>query len=95
MSEESKQENLTSIAVALGRVEEAVKGIAAQFADFKVDHRSDIKFIWEEVESLRNRVTALENINLERKGGKLSIRTVVEVMVGSATLFLYYKMAKL
>lgn len=78
--EESKQENMTTLAVAVGRVEMLTMGISQQFSEFKANHKEDINFIWAEVDSLRNRITGLENINLEKKSGWGSLRLAIEVL---------------
>ncbi len=93
MNKESPQENMTTLAVAIGRVETLTMGISQQFTEFKANHKEDINFIWAEVNTLRNRVKDLEDTNLERKGGKVSLRTIIEVIVGGCTLYLYYLMA--
>ncbi len=88
-----EEQNLTTLAVAIGRVETLTLGISQQLSEFKINHREDLSFVWKEMEAHGARITNLENINLERKGGKISIRTALEVVVGGFTLYFYYLMA--
>lgn len=92
--DEHKQENMTTLAVAIGRVEEGVKGIAQQFIDFKIDTKENVSFIWKEIESLRNRVTGLEGINIEHHSakGKISLWKIGEIIVVIIGLYFSWRM---
>lgn len=99
MSDDNKQENMTSLAIAVGRVEECVKGISAQLAEFKADHREDIKFIWADMNTIRenygNRITNLENTNIERNGSKISLWKIAEVAGFIISMYFAYHMGNL
>lgn len=95
--DENRQESMTTLAVAIGRVEEVTRSISAQFSEYKIDHKEDIKFILSDLHDVREahgmRITALENTNIERKGSKITYHTVIETVQIFLTLYLYYRMA--
>lgn len=95
MTEAPENNSFISIAGTMGRMEAMLNSLVAGFNEFKVSHKDDLLGVNALIKELQGRLVTLENKEIHRNGGVLSVGNIIKAAVCIAGLYLSYHMGNL